>query len=276
LLGALMTSVAFAKKKSTFDKPLGVQLYSVRTVLPANPSEILKAIAAIGYKEVECSTAELEKYTPLFKEFGLTPTSIHADTNQILNGGFEPTIQAAHDHGLKFVVMPYVAPNLRGSLDAFRQMAEKMNRAGEQCAKAGIQFCYHNHAFEFEGKQGQRPWDVFIQNWDKKLVALELDVFWLSVAGNNPSDILRQFAGRVPLVHLKDKGFGVPVQYTEKVNPSDFRAVGTGTLDFVSILKACEKSGVQHYYVEQDQTPGPPVDSLRLSYNDLRKLDLKR
>ena len=78
------------------------------------------------------------------------------------------------------------------------------------------------------------------------------------------------------MVHLKDKGFGVPVQYSEKVNPSDFRAVATGTLDFVSILKACEKAGVQHYYVEQDQTPGPPVDSLKLSYINLRKLDLKR
>ena len=243
---------------------------------PENPNGTLKALAAIGYKEVECSTADLVKYAPLYKEFGLTPTAIHADTNLILNGGFEKTVEDAKAHGVKFVVMPYLAPNLRGTLDGYRQIAEKMNHAGELCAKAGQQFCYHNHAFEFEGKPGQRPWDVFVEKWDKKLVALEPDVFWLSVSGNIPSDIIRQFSGRVPLVHLKDKAFGTPVQFNEKVEPGAFRAVGTGTLDFVSIIKACEAAGTQHYYVEQDQTPGPPLDSLRLSYNTIRGLNFKK
>jgi sugar phosphate isomerase/epimerase len=275
LLATLASSAAFAAAKThAFDRPLGAELYTVRNVLPKDASGTLKEIAAIGYKEVECSTADLNQYAPLYKEFGLTAPAIHADTNQILNGGFQQTIGDAKNHGIKYVVMPYIAPNLRGSLDGYRQIADKMNQAGEQCAKAGLQFCYHNHAFEFGGKPGERAWDVFMQKWDKKLVQLELDVFWLSIAGNIPSDIIRQLSGRVPLVHLKDKAFGAAVQYNEKVNPSDFRAVGTGTLDFVSILKACEKAGTQYYFVEQDQTPGPPLDSLRLSYNNLRKLKI--
>lgn len=265
---------AFARKRRGWDRPLGAELYTLRTVLPQDPKGTLRDLAAIGYKEVECSTADLVKYAPLYKEFGLSAPAIHADTNQILNGGFENTVDNARAHGVQFVVMPYIAPPLRGSADKYREIAERMNTAGEQCAKAGMQFCYHNHAFEFGGKPGERAWDIFMTNWDKKLVALELDVFWLSVAGNIPSDVVRQFPGRVPLVHLKDKAFGTPVQYSEQVQPSEFRAVGTGLLDFVSIIKACEKAGTKHYFVEQDQTPGPPLDSLKLSYNNLRKLKL--
>lgn len=275
LLAAALAGPVFAKKMTGFSRPLGAELYTVRNILPNDPNGTLKTIAAIGYKEVECSTADLVKFAPLYKEFGLTATAIHADTPLILKGEIGPIIEAAKSHGVKYVVMPYVAPNLRGSADGYRQIAAQMNKAGEECSKAGLRFCYHNHAFEFDGAPGQRAWDIFLQNWDKKLVALELDVFWLAVAGNIPSDVIREHAGRVPLVHLKDRAFGMKVQYNEKVNPSDFRAVGTGTLDFPSILKACEKAGVEHYYVEQDQTPGPPLDSLKLSYNTIRKMSLK-
>lgn len=271
----MASTAAFGKKKAGFDRPLGAELYTVRNILPNDPKGTLKAIADIGYKEVECSIADLVEYAPLYKEFGLTAPAIHADIAAILRGDLAKTIDDAKNHGAKFVVMPYIAPNQRGSADGYRQIADQMNKAGEQCAAAGLQFCYHNHAFEFGGKAGERPWDIFLTKWDKKLVALELDLFWVAVAGQIPSDMIRQFAGRLPLVHLKDKAFGMKTQYDEKVQPSDFRAVGTGTLDFRSILRACEKAGVQHYFVEQDQTPGPPLDSLKLSYNTIRALSLK-
>lgn len=269
------TAAVHAKKKGQWDHALGAELYTVRTVVQGDPSGVISSIARMGYKEIECSTADLVKYAPLYKEFNLTAPAIHADTNVILNGDLSKIIDDAKSNGARFVVMPYLAPALRGTLDDYRKIADKMNAAGDACAKAGLQFAYHNHAFEFAGNRGERPWDVFIEKWDKKLVALELDVFWLSVAGLIPSDVIRQFTGRVPLVHLKDKAFGTPRQFTEKVEPSAFRAVGTGTLDFVSIIKACEKAGTQHYFVEQDQTPGPPLDSLRLSYNTIRALKFK-
>lgn len=276
LLASFAAVAAFAKKPITWDRPLGAELYTVRNILPNDPEGTLKTIAAIGYKEVECSPADLVKYAPLYKQFGLTATAIHADTALILKGDLAKTIEDAKANGVKFVVMPYIAPDLRGSADGYRQIADQMNKAGEQCAAAGLRFCYHNHAFEFGGKPGERAWDIFNERWDKKLVSLEPDVFWLAVAGNIPSDVIRSYSGRVPLVHLKDRGFGMTTQFTEQVNPGDFRAVGTGTLDFPSILRACEAAGTEHYYVEQDQTPGPPLDSLKLSYNTIRAMKVKK
>jgi sugar phosphate isomerase/epimerase len=268
---------AFAKPKpKAFDKPLAVQLYTLRNQLPHDAATVIRTIAEIGYKEVEIIQADIPKLMPLIKENGLTAPSGHFDTGLITGkragATWQDAIEQAKANGIHFMVMPYLAPEERGDLDSYRALADKMNRAAEQCSQAGLEFCYHNHAFEFAGKTGERPWDVLLERWDPKLVGLEVDVFWVSVAGGIPSDFIRKQAGRVKLVHLKDKAFGTAVQYNERVPPSAFREVGTGVLDIPAILRACESAGVKHYIVEQDQTPGPPLESLRLSYTNLRKI----
>nr|MDQ2901110.1 sugar phosphate isomerase/epimerase [Acidobacteriota bacterium] len=171
-------------------------------------------------------------------------------------------------------VLPYIRPEDRGDLDFFRRLTDKMNRAGEQCHAAGLQFCYHNHAFEFQGEKDQRPIDIMIERLDLKNVGFEMDVFWVSVAGNDPVAMLRQLKGRVPLVHLKDEKRGAPVQYNEKVSKDTFQEVGHGSLDFPAILRAAEAAGVKHYFVEQDQTAGDPVASLKQSYDYLRSVKI--
>ena len=197
-----------AKSKThTFDKPLGVQLYTLRNELPHDPEGVIKTVAQIGYKEVEIIQADIPKLMPIIKDNGLTAPSGHFDTALITGKRTDMTWQDAIDqaktNGIEFMVMPYLPPAERGDLESYRVLADKMNRAGEACAKAGLQFCYHNHAFEFAGKPGQRPWDVFLKEWDPKVVGLEMDVFWVSVAGNIPSDMIRKHADRVKLVHLK-------------------------------------------------------------------------
>lgn len=277
--GLLASSGAFAAAKPQFNKPLAVQLYTVRNTFPNDPAGVIQAIAKIGYKEAEVLQANIDQVMPLLQQNGMTAPSGHFDTGLITGKNTRSTWAAAIDqakkYGLKFMVMPYLAPAERGNLDSYRALADKMNKAGEQCAKAGIQFCYHNHAFEFAGAEGQRPWDVLNERWDPKLVHLEVDIFWISVAGNTASEFLRRYKGRVDLVHLKDKAFATAVQFTEQVPPSAFLEVGTGTIDTPAVLRACQDIGVKHYIVEQDQTKGDPVDSLRMSYNNLRKMNLK-
>lgn len=279
-LASAASASALAKPKmTTFDRPLGAQLYTVRNQLTHDAAAVIKAIAQIGYKEVEIGQPDIDRLMPIIKDAGLTAPSGHYDLALVRGArkdlSWGQAIEQAKTNGLHYMIMSYIPPADRGNADAYRAIADKMNRAGEACRKAGLQFGYHNHAFEFAGTAGQRPWDILLSRWDPKLVALELDVFWLSVAGNIPSEIIRQQQGRVRLVHLKDKAFGTPVQYNEQVPPSAFREVGTGTLDFPAILRACEVAGVEHYIVEQDQTSGNPLSSLRLSYNNLRRMKIK-
>jgi sugar phosphate isomerase/epimerase len=73
----------------------------------------------------------------------------------------------------------------------------------------------------------------------------------------------------VALLHLKDKASGTAVRYNENVPKETFKEVGNGTVDIAAVLVAAKKSGVKNFFVEQDQTPGDPIESLRQSYQYL-------
>jgi hypothetical protein len=140
------------------------------------------------------------------------------------------------------------------------------------CAQYIKRLPYANHAFEFRAIGSSTPWELITGQTDKGLVGFELDIFWLSVAGHDPVDMLKRYAGRVPLLHVKNKPEGIPVQFNETVPAGAFREVGNGVLNIAGILGAATDNGVKHFFVEQDQTPGNPVGSLRQSYDYLRKL----
>jgi sugar phosphate isomerase/epimerase len=273
---------------------LGVQLYTVRDLIGTDAAGTLKAIAGIGYKEVEVIRSTLATVAPLARQDGLNPISVHADSVLItgnwdlykqavarmpgmaLPDGYDlaACIRDVEAAGAKYIVMPYLAPPERPKDAAgFQAFGETLNKAGEQIKKAGLQLCYHNHAFEFTPlPDGRRALDVMLAAADPELVKLELDVFWVSITGADPVALIKQFAGRIALVHLKEKLKGAPVSLTEAVPPATFVEVGSGSLDFPAILAAAEAANVQHYFVEQDHTSGDPVASLGKSYQYLSSL----
>jgi sugar phosphate isomerase/epimerase len=254
---------------------IGVQLYTVRDVLPQKPAEVLNAIRAIGYREIEATWADYDKIRPMVEASGLKAPSMHID-NTLTNKGADEMSRVADQMkawGFQYAVYPYMPQNERGGADAIKAFAEKLNRFGEKCRAAGLQFAYHNHAFESAPSGNQTLFQILIDNTDKKLVSFELDCFWLSVPGNDPAEFIRKLSGRVPLLHCKDKAQGTGQRFDESVPRTAFKEVGNGVLDWPGILRAASAAGVQHYFVEQDQTPGDPLDSLRQSYNYLSKLD---
>jgi sugar phosphate isomerase/epimerase len=281
---ALLTAPAFAAAapNKTTKKPLGFQLYSVRSFLPDRASLALERLAQAGYRQVETLRATHKITLPLCKQFGLTPIAGHYETG-FFNGNakvwnlpagltFDNALEEAVAAGQKYMVIPYLRPDERGGLDVFKRLADQVNKAGEKASKAGIQICYHNHAFEFATVDGQRPIDVLLAATDPKTLALELDIFWVAVTGEDPIAAIKKWKGRIKLFHLKDKAPGVPKQFTEAVAPAAFREVGYGVLDFKAILKACAEAGVEQYFVEQDQVAGDAVESLKASHDYLVKL----
>jgi sugar phosphate isomerase/epimerase len=256
-------------------KTLGVQLYTVRTVLPQKPEETLKAIRDIGYQEVEATYAGLDALWPVLQASGLKPVSIHLDSKLVTQGNIDdlsPIFDKLKQRGFQYAVFPYLPEPERGGIDVIKAISEKFNRAGEKCRAAGMSFCYHNHAFEFATEKGATLFQVMLDNTDKKLVAYEVDVFWVSVAGLDPVEMIQKLSDRVLLLHLKDKAEGTPVMYKESVPRTAFKEVGNGVVDWPKVLRAAAAAKVAHYFVEQDQTPGDPVDSLRQSFGYLSKL----
>lgn len=258
--------------------PVGVQLYTVRTIIRKDPEGTLRSIAGIGYPAVEGGRAELAELKPLLEKYRLAAPVASLETPlftgqwKLWNAketGWDEALESVKAVGAKYATIAYLMPTERGDIPGF---VEKANSAGERCKKAGIQLCYHNHCFEFGGEKGKRPIDIMLKGFQPDLVKFEVDVFWVSVGGHDPSEFIRANAKHIGLVHLKDKLPGTPVQYTEQVKREAFMEVGSGALDFPSIIKASAAAGVGYYMVEQDMTPGDPIESLRKSWSYLKGL----
>jgi sugar phosphate isomerase/epimerase len=271
-LAAAATALPAWARKLT---PIGVQLYTVRSVLPKEPLETLRALEKIGYREVEVVGASVEQIWPSLKQTSLKPVSVHLDTALFTRdqAKLPAAFEDAKRRGFAYVVCPYIAPQDRGGVEVLKKLGDTLNRAGEICSKTGLCLAYHNHAFEFEPAGQGTLLDVLMQTADPKLVSLELDIMWSQVAGVDPVSVLKRYGKRVTLMHLKNVSKDVQQQYNEKVPREAFKEVGNGSIDIAAVLKAAHESGVQHYFVEQDQTPGDPLTSLTASYQYLERLD---
>ena len=267
--------IAQAKTLKTF----GAQLYTLRSIIDDKPLEVLQGLEALGYTEAEVIRGNMAKIWDALKQTKLKPVSLHVDTGYFMKDidKLNPTLDDAKAKGFSYVVCPYIAPADRGGVEVIKKLADTLNKAGQRAKAAGMMLCYHNHAFEFEavpdGKGGsQTLLDVLMANTDKSLVGLEFDIMWSQVGGVPPTDILNKYKGRVHLLHLKNV-VKMPTQYNERVPKEAFKEVGAGVIDIPAVLKAASTAGVKHYFVEQDQTPGNPLDSLKISAEYLKKLN---
>jgi len=271
-------ALAAARTLSAFNplraSNLGVQLYTVRNTIEKDPLKDLKAIEEIGYQEVEVVYASLDKIWPALKQTKLKAVSAHVDSAFFFDeslGKIDEVAGVLKEKGFTYMVMPYVPPANRGGLDVFKKFADILNKVGEKANAAGLKLCYHNHAFEFEPMGGTTGLDLILKETQKSLVSLELDIFWVSVAGHKPVELLKKYSDRVALLHLKDKAASLAAaQFNEKVPPATFKEVGHGSIDIPAVLAEAKKIGVTNYFVEQDQTPGDPLVSLKESFDYLK------
>jgi sugar phosphate isomerase/epimerase len=256
-------------------KAIGVQLYTVRDVIGENPAKILTQISDIGYREAECTSQKLDAVLDAMKATKLKPVSLHIDSNLWKPEHSDKRNAAFVDakmRGIDYVVYPYVPPQERAGIEGMKKLAEILTQAAKDANQNGLQVCYHNHAFEFEPMGGTTPLEVLLSNTDPKQVGLELDIFWVVTGGHDPVELIGKYRDRVHLLHLKDRDKPTEPHYNEQVPHNTFKEVGHGQIDIAAVLRAAAEAQVKHYFVEQDATPGNPVDSLKQSFEYLRAL----
>jgi len=245
-------------------KRIGLQLYTVRDQMQKDFEGTLARVAQTGYDEVEFAgyfSKTPQEVKQILKKNGLKTPSSHIGL-ELFEKELPKTIETAKILGQKYLVCPFLAENQRKTIDDYKKLADLFNKVGADCKKAGLRFAYHNHAFEFESKDGQMPYDVLLQSTDPKLVKMELDLYWLVKANQDPVAYFNKYPGRFELVHVKDM---------DKTPKQDFAAVGTGSMDFKTIFQASKKGGIKHYIVEQDRTPGDPFEAIKISHDYLTK-----
>lgn len=277
-----LASAAFFISPSFYKSSyIGLQLYTVRDAMQQDPQGTLAKVAQIGYNSVEGATytgtekfygMDAKTFAGVLKQNNLIMPSSHyrlgeektngADTQGTMLHDWDKAVDDAAEAGVKYMVCAYLSEEERGGIDHYKQLAEQFNKAGERCKKANIQFCYHNHDFEFAAQNGQLPYDVLLNNTDKDLVKMEIDLYWVTKAGHDPVELFNQHPGRFPLWHVKDM---------DNTSKHDFTEVGNGVIDFKKIFAKADKAGLKYFFVEQDKCPGSPFDSITKSYNYIRK-----
>ncbi len=272
----LTRRLAFAADDHKIDK-IGLQLYTVRDLMKRDFDGTLAKVAAIGYKEVEF--AGYFDHSPkdvraAVDRRGLTAPSAHIDYKS-LGEKFPEVIEAAKVVGHEYLVNPWIDEEIRKQPDGWKHAAETFNRAGEACKKAGIQFAYHNHWFEFLPVNGKLPYDLLLTECDPNLVKMELDLCWITVGGQDPLKYFDRYPGRFPLVHVKDVKRVPPVTAggAQDFGSSmkDMTEVGSGIIDWKKIFAQSDKAGIKHYFVEHDN-PKKPLESIKKSYDYLASL----
>jgi len=265
---------------------VGLQLYTVRDLMKQDFDGTVAGVAKIGYKEVEFAGyygKSPQEVRALLDSNGLTSPSAHHPMETAAGGktpaletNLQEIIDGAHSIGQKFLVCPYLDAKSR-TADGYKRLAESCNRVGEATQKAGIQFAYHNHSFEFQKVDGldTLPFDYLLSQTDPKNVKVEMDLCWITVGGQDPIAYFNKYPGRFPLVHVKDwsKEGSDPGGNEGAVGHSvtgHLANVGSGSIDWKNIFAHSSKAGIEHYFVENDEAKS--LADPKASYDYLTKL----
>lgn len=254
-------------------RPVGIQLYSLGDAVATDTASVLAQLASFGYEELEAVTYEtlapsaLRRYV---RDAGLKLRSVHLEFSGEHDVG--KLFDTAHQLGVDHVVSSVLSPSpsidsgtfvpMTGDLtaDDFRRIAERANHIGEQARRAGLQYAYHNHNFEFRKLgYGKIGYDILLRETDPRLVKFEADCGWMTAAGADPVAYLSHNPGRYRAIHVKDfdkAGFSTTLDETSLGHVAE---LGLGVVDYPPVLRAAEQSGVQYLFVEHDPPGGVPI-----------------
>jgi sugar phosphate isomerase/epimerase len=270
-----LCSLALFSFTESGKKEIGLQLYSVRDDMQADPVATIEKVGKIGYSFVEAADYQNSNFygmdpvafRKVLNKNGLKFLSSHAGQGlpdsahwDEVMAWWDVCIDAHVAAGVTYLVQPSMNERGYGSLEDLKRYCNYFNIIGEKCNAKGIRFGYHNHAQEFEEVDGIRRYDFMLQNTDPEKVFFQMDLYWITVGGQSAVEYFNKYPGRFLLWHVKDeKELGA-----------------SGIMDFEPIFAARELSGMQHIIVEVEHYSTTPIESVKMSYDFLMAADYVR
>lgn len=268
---------------------IALQLYSVRDNMQKDLEGTLRQVKDMGYEGVEFAGLyghEPSEIRTLLDNVGLKAISAHVPLDELL-GDTDTVVAGYRTIGCEYIAIPWLDEERRPGHPGYAAVLGSIGSIGEACRRQGMTLLYHNHDFEFTRVDGEYALDRMYAEIPADLLQTELDTCWVHVAGEDPAAYLRKYAGRAPVVHLKD--FVMPgkkpsrmyeligVQTEENAEDGgtfEFRPVGYGAQDFPSILDAAVSAGAKWAVVEQDSPSmgKTPMECARMSMEYLKSI----
>ncbi len=264
---AALPGETFAGMRTAKLDAIGLQLYTVRSLMSKEAGTVedtLAKVAAIGYREVEFAgyfNREPAALRATLDKLKLTSPSCHLGLPAV-EAGFDATAAAAKTVGHKWLIVASVPGQLFQSTASLKELAQRFNAIGKRAKDVGLRYGYHNHNVEFKAVEGTIPLELLLSETDPSLVDFEMDAYWVTQGGGDPIALINKYPGRFRLLHAKD---------ASAAPESAMRDVGAGVIDWKKIFAERKKAGIEHVFVERDDTTDP-VASITASYNFLHNL----
>jgi hypothetical protein len=271
--GISLSMSSFSSFTQSSSKVMGAQLWTIREDLKKDLPGSLKKLSALGYTEIELFGydgsfwgRDAKTLKKICVDNNLKIVSSHYDTGRVdqalgtLVNGWDKAVEDAQTLGCQYMLCAWLLPAERGKLDMYKELVDLLSRSAEKVKKAGMQFAYHGHDFEFDVVDGVTPYDLILEKTDKEMVMMEADLYWITKAGKDPIAYFKKHPGRFPLWHVKDMD-----------QKGDFTEVGAGHINFDAIFAERNTAGLKHWFVEQDECTGDHFESLRKSHDYIAK-----
>jgi len=265
---------------------IALQLYSIREDAARDLLGCLRQLKSWGYDGVELAgfyNHNPAEFKQMLDEVGLIAISAHVPMEEI----FE-TFDDYKVVGCEYIAIPWLSGNQAPGGENFAETMKNIEKIGKAAKEAGLMLLYHNHDFEFRKIDGKYGLDVMYDSIPADVLGVQPDTCWIKVAGVDPAEYVKKYAGRVPLVHLKDfilgtAKTGAMYQLIGNENndlPSkegfDYRPLGQGLQDIPSIIEAAKSAGTEWLIIEQDEsTTCPPLEAAKTSMEFINSIFTK-
>lgn len=249
---------------------IGLQMYTLRNETAQDFKGTLAKVAELGYEGVEFAGyggLDASELRAELDRLGLRALASHVSLDRMLEAG-EEEIEYNKTIGSRYIVVPWIGEERYADEAALAETCKSLERIARLCAEKGIGFGYHNHSFELERKFGGKMMlDIIYDSVSPELLKVELDTCWVHNAGVDPASYIRQYSGRIPLVHLKDM--------TKTDGKANTVELGRGEVDLKAIANAAREAGAEWLIVEQDHCQNPPLESIATSMDWLKSQGLR-
>jgi sugar phosphate isomerase/epimerase len=276
---AILPNIAFKGD----EKPIGIQLWSVRDAIKEDLEGTIEKMARAGFGYVEGFGYEngawfgkdAKAFKALLKDWDLKMPSGHVmftgkdhynDKTKSVTDSWKKAVEDAAKMGQRYIISPWTIDEDRKDLATYHAFCDKLNKAGEYCKSMNMRFGYHNHWFEFDKLGDSTMYETLLQRTDAQFVTMEMDVCWVTYAKQNPVEWFKKYPKRFELLHMKDL-----VEGADKIEDATC-IVGKGVVDFEDIIKNAPKGGVKMYIAELESYEKSSTDDVKVCYKNLRKL----
>ncbi len=254
LVNLLVSGLTVMAQKAA---PVGLGLYSFRDQFAKDVPGTMAKVRQMGFREVEIAGTyglNAADFRKVLDQNSIKAISVGASYED-LDNNVPKVLSEAKALGAKYVSCFW----LPHGGDAFTiydadRAVDILNTAGRLLSDNGITLCYHTHGYEFQTYKNGTFFEYLADNFDSKYVNFEMDVFWVKAPGYDPVALLQKYPKRFLLMHLKDRKPGTPNSTNGHTDVESNVTLGQGDVGIAAILKQAKKSGVKHYFIEDESS----------------------